>query len=706
ELLGYTVEEWLASPGNWARSLHPDDNAMVVAERTRSNAQVAPFEAEYRMVVRDGRVVWVHDTASVVRDASGQPAFRQGVVYDITNRKVMEMALKESEERYRDLFENANDIVFVLDLQGRFLSVNRAGETATGYMRQREEPLYLEQVVAPEHLGTARQAVAKMASGGAPLLFELELLTQDGRRLPLEVGTRPIVRDGQPVGVQGIARDITEQKRAQDSLRESETRFRTIFEEAPVGIALVDADHRILKSNRRLSDILGYTEEELISLTIDELTYPEDVGKDMDLADRLLRGDIPGYKLETRLVRKDGEVRYAQLTTTFIRGQEGKPVHGLGMVEDITERKVQEERISLQINRLDALRSIDMAITSSLDPRVTFDVLLDHVITQLHSDAATILLLDPHSHYLQYAAGRGFRTAALRHTSLRLGEGHAGRAALERSLISVQNLGENPGDFTRAPLLNSEGFVSYFVAPLIAKAQVKGVLEIFCREPFDPSQEWLDYLETLGGQGAIAIDNATLFDDLQRSNTDLTLAYDTTLEGWARALDLRDRETEGHSRRVADLAVRLGRVVGMSEAELVHLRRGALLHDIGKLGIPDSILLKPGPLAEKEWEEMRKHPVYAYEMLAPIAFLHQALDIPYCHHEKWDGTGYPRGIKEDQIPLPARIFAVVDVWEALSSDRPYRVAWPEDKVREYIAEGAGRHFDPKAVKTFLGDGLL
>jgi putative nucleotidyltransferase with HDIG domain len=194
---------------------------------------------------------------------------------------------------------------------------------------------------------------------------------------------------------------------------------------------------------------------------------------------------------------------------------------------------------------------------------------------------------------------------------------------------------------------------------------------------------------------------AELFDDLQHSNAELAIAYDTTLEGWSRAMDLRDEETEGHTKRVTDVALRLARALGLSEGDLVQVRRGALLHDMGKMGVPDAILRKPGPLSEEEWVIMRLHPVYAYQMLAPIPFLRSALDIPYCHHEKWDGTGYPQGLRGEQIPLAARIFSVVDVWDALRSDRPYRPAWPEEKVLEYIRTEAGTHFDPKVVEVFL-----
>ncbi len=189
--------------------------------------------------------------------------------------------------------------------------------------------------------------------------------------------------------------------------------------------------------------------------------------------------------------------------------------------------------------------------------------------------------------------------------------------------------------------------------------------------------------------------------NLQQSKDELLQAYDNTIEGWSRALDLRDEETEGHSQRVTELTMRLAQGFDFTEEELVQIRRGALLHDIGKMGIPDAILGKPGKLTDEEWEIMRRHPTYARDMLWPIEYLRPALDIPYCHHERWDGNGYPRGLKGEQIPLAARIFAVVDVWDAMRSDRPYRDALPAEEVRDYIKGLSGRHFDPAVVEAFV-----
>lgn len=240
-----------------------------------------------------------------------------------------------------------------------------------------------------------------------------------------------------------------------------------------------------------------------------------------------------------------------------------------------------------------------------------------------------------------------------------------------------------------------------YSVPLIAKGNIVGVLFLGNRLELQPDQEWLDFLETIAGQAAMAIDSIKVFEDLQRSNYELALAYNRTIEGWSHALDLRDKETKDHTSRVTETTIMLARMAGMTEAEIMHVKRGALLHDIGKMGIPDVILLKDDYLTSEEWDIMHKHPIYAYEMLFPIEYLRPALDIPYCHHERWDGTGYPRGLKGEEIPLAARLFAVVDVWDALCSDRPYRKGWSAEKVLDYIRSQSGTHFDPQVVELFL-----
>jgi diguanylate cyclase (GGDEF)-like protein/PAS domain S-box-containing protein len=355
-----------------------------------------------------------------------------------------------------------------------------------------------------------------------------------------------------------------------------------------------------------------------------------------------------------------------------------------------------------QLSFLESLRQIDLAITGSMDIKVTLDVIVKQVLTQLKMDAVNIMLLDPYLFTLKPTANIGFRTTEIDHNPIKVGEGLAGLAAQHGRVFTTTDFSETEVIIPRRHIFNREGFQTCYVTPLAAKGQVKGVMEVFSRQSFEFDAEWENYANTVSTQTAIAVDNATMFENLQRSHTEISMAYDTTLEGWAKALELRDRETEGHARRVVDLTLRLSQILGISRDEIIHVRRGAILHDVGKMGIPDKILQKPGPLSDEEWEVMRQHPIYAYEWLNPINYLRPALDIPHYHHERWDGTGYPRGLQGEQIPLPARIFAIVDVWDALRSDRPYRKAWSYEKTFAYIQKQSESHFDPQVVAAFLG----
>src|SRR5215211_4671755 len=359
------------------------------------------------------------------------------------------------------------------------------------------------------------------------------------------------------------------------------------------------------------------------------------------------------------------------------------------------------EKSQLHLKHEKALREIDLAIGSNMELSATLQVVLYQTRARLHVDACAILLLDPHSQTLEYSSSQGFQTEMIKTSHLHLGEGRAGYAMQEKRIFGRAAI-ESPAEIPdRAQLIAEEHVVAYFIAPLMAKEKLLGALEIYHRTPLIMKTEWLKFLETLAGQTAIAIDNATLFADLQRSHADLTQAYDTSREGWSAALDLRDKETEGHTKRVTEMTVRLAERMGVTSPELIHIRRGALLHDIGKMGVPDRILLKPDTLTDEEWVIMHMHPTYAFQMLKPIAYLSPALDIPYCHHEKWDGTGYPRGLRGEEIPLGARIFCIVDVYDALTSNRPYRAAWPKEKALHHIQELSGSHFDPQVVDAFL-----
>jgi len=359
------------------------------------------------------------------------------------------------------------------------------------------------------------------------------------------------------------------------------------------------------------------------------------------------------------------------------------------------------DEAQLRMKRLSSLREIDRAISGTVDLGTTLEVLLSQLLNTLDVHAAAVLFFDPALQNLEYITGKGFHSCAVGGISFRLGEGQASQVALDRRLVYIKNLGDRRPVPGTGDIFQQEGFVTYFGIPLIAKGELVGVLEVFHRREKKLGSEWLDFLEALADQAAIAIDRLNLLSDLKQSNLEMIQAYEATIEGWARAIELRDSVTEGHSRRVERLTLKVAEMMGIPRENLAHVRRGALLHDIGKMAIPDRILLKPGKLTEEEWVEMKTHPVYAREMLSRIDFLRPALDIPTYHHERWDGSGYPEGLSGENIPLAARIFAVVDVWDALQSDRPYRQAWSRAQAVEHLEQESGKHFDPEVVEVFL-----
>jgi PAS domain S-box-containing protein len=469
--------------------------------------------------------------------------------------------------------------------------------------------------------------------------------------------------------------------------------YRRTLDNMLEGCQIIDRDWRYIYINKVAARHGHQSVEQLLNRTMME-AFPGIQNTELfSVLQRCMQARLP-HQMENKFENPDGTIGWFELSIEPI--PEGLFILSI----DVTARKLAELQTQTQLARMSALRKIDLAVLSSFDLGLTLTVSVDQIMEQLGVDAVDVMLFDSASNTLSYAAGRGFRSGLLERAKLPISEAYASRVVFEQRLIEIPELLESHG-FTRLPLLESEGFISYIGAPLIVKGKVRGVLEVFHRTPLQMSQDLLDYMEMLAGQVAIAVDNATLFRDLQRSNAELMLAYEATLEGWSAALDLRDRETEGHTQRVTAMTIELAEVMGIKEWELVNIRRGALLHDIGKMGVPDHILLKPDKLNKEEWQHMRMHAVYAYNLLSNITYLRDALDIPYCHHEKWNGTGYPRGLKGEEIPLAARIFAVADVYDALTSDRPYRNGWPHERALNYIREQSRHYFDPNVVEVFL-----
>jgi putative nucleotidyltransferase with HDIG domain len=474
----------------------------------------------------------------------------------------------------------------------------------------------------------------------------------------------------------------------------------------PIRILLAEDEALLAKDienkiKRMGHDFAGYAVSGEMAI---ELAYQQQ--PDLVLMDIRLRGQMDGIEAAQR-IREILEIPIIFITayaddetlqrakTTEPYGYILKPVESRELsivIEMATYKHAAEKERQRQLQRLSAMRAIDRAILTQHDLTQTLYTALEQIVINLKVGAAAVLLLNPYSQTLSYFAQCGLDSTVLSLSPQPLGIGLAGQVALTGQRVFISE---------RKDYSSFQRFTHYAALPMICKNQVRGVLEVYHNQPIPKDNDWLDFLETLANQTAIAVDNASMFEELVETNLNLIQAYDTTIAGWSKALEFRSLETAGHSQRVTELTMQLARSFDIPANQLEHIRRGAMLHDIGKMGIPDQILLKPGPLTAAEREIIQKHPVYAYEMLSVIPFLKPALDIPYAHHEKWDGSGYPLRLRAEGIPLAARIFAIVDVFDAMSSNRPYQNARPFPEIVTYIKNQNGQHFDPQVVSAFM-----
>ena len=653
------------------------------------------------------------------------------LVEDITDQVKSEHTIQDLEERFSKAFYTTPDAININRLSdGTYIDCNRSFIELSGYTRDEiigQSSLDLKIWVRPED----REKMTKgLKESGEVKNLEAEFRLKGGAIITGLLSASILEIEGEQC-ILSVTRDITEIKKAQEVINESEERYRTIFNTVPVSLweqdFLTVYDMLELLRKEGIKDLAGYLEhhpefvEEAVRTVIvrdmndeslvifkahskDELFSSIDVmftGESfISFKDELqaIWDKKPIYNGETINQTIDGHPINVNVLFRIPEEREDFS-HIFVSITDISARKATEEQVKMQVQHLAALRAVDMAISASMDLPIVLRVLLNQIQQQLKIQSSSILLFNQLTQKLEYAAGAGFKSRAVERTSLSIGESYAGQAALERRIVVADGLSSKTSKLSTEGF-KEDGFTDYLGIPLISKGVVKGVLELFNKSKLPQDEKWLSLLDSMASQAAIAIDNATLFNEAQEANISMRRAYDATIEGWARALELRDGDTEGHSERVAGLTLQLARLMGIKESDMVDLRRGAVLHDIGKMGISDAILLKPSALTDEEWVIMRKHPTLGKEMLESIDFLKNSLDIPWCHHEKWDGSGYPRGLKGTEIPVMARVFSVIDSWDALRSDRPYRKGMSDDDAWKIITENSGKAYDPEIVEKF------
>ncbi len=637
-------------------------------------------------------------------------------------KHAMEARLRESESRYRLLFEKMSNGFglgeIVCDEAGQpvdyyILAMNPAYGKMTNVDVEALVGRRVRESLPDFDSRYFIQTFGKVALTGQSVEFEY-FLVETGRFLKISAYSP------KPGQFANLVEDITERRLAEQAIKESETRFRQLAE----GVSEVfwlrqRATGQMLYVSPAYERVFGRPCADLYEngKSFLDSVHPDDEAR-VRLAQQALQEQAVPFNEEYRIVRPDGAVRWVWARTFPVVEDSGEITRFSGIAEDITERQLAERklhesfhRLERSLHRMNILRNVDLTITAQTDQQSLVKAILANMVDLSEIDAAVLLVPNVPE------PGRPRGTGPL--SALRL----AGLAGMAESSLdgeafgwqmlmatNVHTSGQSLyiNDLRKDPqagaqsLYRQEGFNACAVLPLLARGQSKGVLQFFSRHFNAFDSDWQTFLQSLALQTAIGIDHVEMLENLKRTNRDLAKAYDETIKGWALALELSDRETHGHAERVTELTTQLANAMHITGAPLDHLRRGAFLHDIGKMAMPVSLLTKTGPLTSEEWITMRQHPVIGYSMLSNIEYLKPALDVVLCHHEKWDGSGYPRGLKGEEIPLAARIFAVADVWDALTSKRPYRPAWPESEARNYLAQHSGQHFDPHIIKIFFG----
>lgn len=770
ELCGLTPNEMVNDPYLWIKHIHPDDREQAIAIYRQHILEQTAWDQEYRILRKDGEIIWVREQAIPTIDPVSKTLGAQGIIQDISLQKRRQREQQAIQLVYQAL--QGDDTLDTLlhrllaavihaipnGEKGSILLKNEEDKLAFGALHGYQDPR-IWNISFPLDSGYA----AKSFKLRQPLIISDALLDASSRyEGEIEEMTQvqsaiaaPLMLHDQAIGVitvdnctrqnafssedlsflnqiAGTAALVVENVRLLDETRR---RVRELEVIANLSNSLRAANDHLEMVRAILMHLQNGLKMETAALRLFDPQTQKPIYEIVEGAHKIMEEFLETFGSEfTETFRKKQSVLCIykdnisvnercpcqSLVAVPLVAQEHKlgelfacrrntfsdqDLHLLEAIADIAAnafyRASLNQQTEKQLRHLTSLYTIDQAISKRHNLEAILKIIVQEARSQLDVDALAIHLYDPHAQQLTFVAGDGFRTQLIKDTRLSMGEGVMGKAAKEKTTVYTPNIYRARTPLASTKLFLEEGFIAHHVSPLLIQDQLKGMLEAFQRKEFTPHQDWQNLFEAFAGQAAIAIDNAQLFEDIQRTNLQLSIAYDATLEGWAKALELRDRETGGHSNRVTELTLHIAAEMGIPNDQLIHIWRGVRLHDIGKMSIPDSILLKPGPLTDAEWEIMRCHPQYAYELLSPIEYLRPALDIPYCHHERWDGSGYPRGLKGEEIPLAARIFAVVDVWDALTSDRPYRSAWEQKKALEYILEQRGKQFDPAVVDVFL-----
>jgi PAS domain S-box-containing protein len=682
----------------WTQFIHPEDRDAVFTEIARAAAENRDFSQEYRLLTKAGEEIWVHGTATTIRTPEGIITGHVGTIEDITERRKADAALRDSEQKFRTLSALAPIGIFQTDAQGRFTYAN---EHLLGIHGMRLEELLGQVWTKRIHPDDRRATVEEALKAGKELRTfsgEYRILRPQGEIRWIRAVSSPVLsRDGSLVNFVGATEDVTERRQAEAALRESEERFRSLSAAAPVGIFLQDDKGNIVYTNERLQGITGAPSPGKQRAELAANMHPDD-------RERVIAGWLKAeaehaaeLSQEFRVLTPQGETRWVRVHACPIFSADGSPSSVVGTVEDITEQIQAAEAMANRLQIESAIARASNLLAGPEDADAALSLALSILGEGFGAERGAIFV----------ARGKGeadgvakWHAPGAADVDIRQGVDLAQfpwlvEKMLQAEPVIIPDVSEMPPEAAaEKKAWQSIGNRSMVIMSLISNGRSIGCVI------FDNTDHTRDWAEEDVRLLRLAAESIASFVERQRTAEEKRKAYERIVLILATAAEARDPYTEHHLHRIRGYAEAIATEMGLPPDEIREIGLCSLLHDLGKMRVPDSILTKPGPLSEEEWEVMKNHPVWGEELLATHQWMKTARQIARWHHERWDGSGYPDGLRGEQIPVSAAIVTVADGLDAMTSERPYKGAWPPQRAIQEIRSQKGKQYSPEVVEAF------
>ena len=661
DITGYKIDETLNKDGIFKNIIHPDDIELIQENyKNFSLNNIKNLSLMYRIITKSGEIRWISDNLNVLKKEIEETTVLQGIVTDITEFVKLREDFIQSEKNFKRILDNSKDIIYRITLFPKrgFEYVNDAVTKITGYTPEDyyNDPDLGFKIVHPED----RNLLQKTSMGEITSPIVIRWIRKDGKIVYIEQNDWFIKdNDGNIIAIEGVARDVTEKVLLENKLKESELRFRTVFEKSPIGITICDREGKIIFSNEAFLKMIGYTLSELKEISWKDYTYPDDINRDWDLFNKLISKEIDSYQIEKRYIRKDGKIIYVNLNTKAIYDNDGNFLYEFALIEDITEKKML----------LDALYESEKRFR-----------------TFFTKNPLGLVIGDDEQMFI--STNEVYRNLL-------------GYSEEELKNLRIEDI-SHPEDYKRQIELLNKIKNKEIDTFILEKRYIKkdGSIfwgQFFVSAFFDEEGNFKYYFGILRD----ITEEKRLKDELEEAHNKLKKYFDDILKLTTRIIEKKDPYTLGHQVKVAKIATKIAEKLNLSKEKVETIRIASYLHDIGKIVIPSEILNKPGKLTKNEYLLVQEHSKAGYDILKSSDFLYPIAEIVYQHHERFDGSGYPRGLKDDQILLEARIIAVCDVFDAMTSHRPYRPKFSIEETFKELKEKSGILYDKEVVNILV-----